>query len=377
MIKPLAAFLALILGADAAAQPAALPSPPALTAKSYLLVDFQSRQVLAARNPDERIEPASLTKMMTAYVAFDALRQKRITLSQTFTVSANAARAPGSRMFLAAGETPEVEALLHGMIVQSGNDAAVALAEAIAGSEEAYVEMMNREAARLHMAHSHFANVTGLPDPRHYSSATDLVNLTAAIVGEFPQYFPIYRIHEYTHNGVTQSNRNLLLKRDPFVDGMKTGHTQNAGYCLVATAARQERRVIAAVFDAGSDNGRFAEAQKLLNFGFEAFDTVKLYTRGQALHHFPVWKGAHDQLGAGLSEDYYVTLPKGPADRLKASMESMQPLVAPIRIGDKVGTLKLALNGQPFAEKPVVALENVSIANFFVRGWHSLRLLFQ
>ncbi|MEQ1882055.1 MAG: D-alanyl-D-alanine carboxypeptidase family protein [Burkholderiales bacterium] len=377
MMKLPAAFLALILGADAAAQSAASTGPPALTSKSYLLVDFQSRQVLAARDPDERIEPASLTKMMTAYVAFDALRQKRITLSQTVTVSPNAARAPGSRMFLAAGETPEVEALLHGMIVQSGNDAAVALAEAIAGSEQAYVEMMNREAIRLHMTNSHFANVTGLPAPLHYSSATDLVNLTATIVSEFPQYFPIYRIHEYTHNGVTQRNRNLLLKRDPFVDGMKTGHTQSSGYCLVATAARQERRVIAAVFDAGSDGGRFAEAQKLLNFGFESFDTVKLYARGQAIHHFPVWKGAHDLLSAGLSEDYYVTLPKGPADRLKASMESMQPLVAPIRVGDKVGTLKLALDGKLFAEKPVVALENVSIANLFVRGWHSLRLLFQ
>lgn len=377
MMKLLTALLTLIISANVAAQSPAPPSPPTLTSKAYLLVDFQSRQVLAARNADARTEPASLTKLMTAYVAFDALRQKRATPSQITTVSARAARAPGSRMFLSEGEKVDIEALLRGMIVQSGNDASMALAEAIAGSEETFVQIMNREAARLGLTQSHFVNVTGLQHPQHYSTATDLVALSAALIEEFPQYFPLYSLREYQHNGISQNNRNLLLGRDPFVDGMKTGHTQSAGYCLVATARRKDRRVIAAVMDAGSENGRIVEAQKLLNFGFEAFDTFRVYGRGQVIHQFPVWKGSREALNAGLTDDYYVTVSKGPADRLKASMESMQPLVAPIRTGDRVGTLKLALEGKPFGERPVVALENVGIANLFIRGWHSLRLLFE
>ena len=377
MMKLLTALLTLIISANVSAQSPAPPSPPTLSSKAYLLVDFQSRQVLAARNADARTEPASLTKLMTAYVAFDALRQKRATPSQITTVSARAARAPGSRMFLSEGEKVDIEALLHGVIVQSGNDASVALAEAIAGSEEAYVQIMNREAARLGLTQSHFVNATGLQHSQHYSTATDLVALSAALIEEFPQYFPLYSLREYRHNGISQNNRNLLLGRDPFVDGMKTGHTHSAGYCLVATARRKDRRVIAAVMDAGSENGRIVEAQKLLNFGFEAFDTFRVYSRGQVIHQFPVWKGSREALNAGLTDDYYVTVAKGPADRLKASMESMQPLVAPIRAGDRVGTLKLALEGKPFGERPVVALENVGIANLFVRGWHSLRLLFE
>ncbi|MFN0038615.1 MAG: D-alanyl-D-alanine carboxypeptidase family protein [Burkholderiales bacterium] len=377
MMKLLTALLTLIVSANLAAQSPAPPGPPTLASKAYLLVDFQSREVLAARNADARTEPASLTKLMTAYVAFDALRQKRVAPSQITTVSAGAARAPGSRMFLSEGEKVDIEALLRGMIVQSGNDASVALAEAIAGSEEAYVQIMNHEAARLGLKQSHFVNVTGLQHPQHYSTATDLVALSAALIDEFPQYFPLYSLREYRHNGISQKNRNLLLERDPFVDGMKTGWTHSAGYCLVGTARRKDRRVIAAVMNAGSENGRIVEAQKLLNFGLEAFDTFRVYGRGQVIHHFPVWKGSREVLSAGLTDDYYVTVSKGPADRLKASMESMQPLVAPIRTGDRVGTLKLALEGKPFGERPVVALENVGIANLFVRGWHSLRLLIE
>ena len=355
----------------------AFAQAPALSSRSYLLVDFQSRQILAARNPDERVEPASLTKLLTAYVVFDALRQKRITLAQPFTVSEKAWHAPGSRMFLTVAESVPVEELLNGMIVQSGNDAAIALAEGVAGSEDAFVDTMNREAARLGMKNSHFVNVTGLPNAQHYSTASDLATLSRALIEEFPQYFPMYKVREYRHNNITQYNRNRLLGRDPFVDGLKTGYTESAGFCMIATALRNERRVIAVVLNSGSENGRAVDAQKLLNYGFEAFDTVKLYAGGQPIHSLPVWKGNSNELQAGLPNDYFVTLPKGYSERLKATMESMQPLMAPIRTGDRVGTLKLTFDGKPFAEQNVIALENVGIANLFIRSWHSLRLLYR
>ena len=366
----------LVLLALLTSQPA-FAQVPALSSKSYLLVDFQSRQILAARNPDERVEPASLTKLLTAYVVFDALRQKRITLAQPFGVSEKAWHAPGSRMFLTVAESVSVEELLNGMIVQSGNDAAITLAEGVAGSEDAFVETMNREAARLGMKNSHFTNATGLPNSQHYSTASDLATLSRAIIDEFPQYFPMYKVREYRHNNITQYNRNRLLGRDPFVDGMKTGYTESAGFCMIATALRNDRRVIAVVLNAGSENGRAVEAQKLLNYGFEAFDTVKLYAGGQPIHALPVWKGNSNELQAGLPNDYFITLPKGFSERLKATMESMQPLMAPIRVGDRVGTLKLTFDGKPFAEQNVVALENVGIANLLIRSWHSLRLLYR
>jgi D-alanyl-D-alanine carboxypeptidase (penicillin-binding protein 5/6) len=279
-------------------------------------------------------------------------------------------------MFLEPGSPAGFEDLLRGMIVQSGNDASIAIAEAVAGSEEAFVEVMNREALRLGMKNSHFVNATGLPHRQHYSTAEDLAVLSAAIVREFPEYFPMYKLREFRYNNITQYNRNRLLGRDPYVDGLKTGYTESAGFCMIATAQRTDRRLIAVVLDAGSENGRAAEAQKLLNYGFEAFDTFRLYARGQSVHDMPVWKGSRELLPAGFTLDYYVTVPKGEAGQLKANLESMQPLVAPIHAGDRVGTLKLSFDGRPFGEQPVVALESVGIANMFVRGWHSLRLLF-
>jgi len=380
MMKFLAALVvASFCSSLALAQPPAksVPALPPLSSKSYLLVDFQSQQVLASKNIQERIEPASLTKLMTAYVAFDALRQKRISLGQTVGVSEKAWRAPGSRMFLEPGGSASIEELLQGMIVQSGNDASIALAEGVAGSEPVFVDQMNREAVRMGLKNSRFANVTGLPNPQHYSTAEDLALLSAAIIREFPQYFPMYKLREFRYHNITQYNRNRLLGRDPFVDGMKTGYTESAGFCMIATAQRGDRRLIAVVLDAGSDNGRAAEAQKLLNYGFEAFDTLKLYARGEPVQEMPVWKGAKELLRAGFTEDYYVTIPRGLAQQLKASLESMQPLVAPIHAGDRVGTLKLSFEGRPFGEQNVVALENVGIANMFIRGWHSLRLLFE
>ncbi len=350
---------------------------PLLYSRAYLLVDYQSRQILSARNADERVEPASLTKLMTAYVVFGALRDRQVTLAQSFAVSEAAFKAPGSRMFLNVGESVTVENLLSGLIVQSGNDAAKTLAEGVAGSEESFVESMNREAVRLGMKNSHFANATGLPNAQHYSTAADLAILSRALIEDFPQYFPMYKVREFRHNGITQYNRNQLLGRDPNVDGLKTGYTESAGFCMIATAQRKDRRLIAVVINAGSENGRAADAQNLLNYGFEAFDTFKLYAGGQPIHSLPVWKGNSGALPAGLPEDYFITLPHGFSDRLKASMESMQPLMAPIRVGDKVGTLRLTFDGKPFAEKNVVALESVGIANLFIRSWDSLRLLYR
>jgi D-alanyl-D-alanine carboxypeptidase (penicillin-binding protein 5/6) len=351
--------------------------PPFLSARSYVLIDLQSGRVLAAKDPDLRIEPASLTKLMTAYIVFDALSQKRLAPSQPVIVSEKAWRAPGSRMFLELGSQVAVEDLMHGMIVQSGNDASIALAETIAGSEEAFVRMMNEHAAHLKLRNTQFQNVTGLPHAGHYSTASDLATIAAAIISEFPQYFPLYSLREYSYNHITQYNRNRLLGRDPFVDGMKTGYTESAGFCLIATAQRSGRRLISVVIDAGSDNGRMVESQKLLNFGFEAFDTVRLYAKGQAVHELAVWKGAKHVLKAGFADDFYVTIPKGQSDRLQAQLESLQPLLAPVYAGDRVGTLKLTLDGEPYGQYMVVALENVSIANMMIRAWHSLRLMLQ
>lgn len=352
-----------------------LAPPPELNSRAFLLIDLQSGAVLAERNADERIEPASLTKLMTAYLAFEALYQKRITMQQKLPVSEKAWRAPGSRMFLEPDTEVTVEALLKGLIVQSGNDAAIVLAEAISGSEAQFAMAMNLEAQRLGLSNTNFVNATGLPEPQHYSSARDLATLAGLIVSRFPEHFAFYSLREFTYNDITQYNRNKLLGRDPHVDGMKTGFTESAGFCLIATARREERRLIAVVIDAGSDNARTAESQKLLNHGFEKFDTQTLYAKGEPVKAIPVWKGSEDHLPAGFSEDFLVTVPKGRWSQLQAELESMQPLLAPVRGGQSVGMLRLTFDGKPYGEYPVVALESVAVANIFVRAWHSLRLL--
>ncbi len=351
------------------------PPPPSVLSRAFLLVDSQSGTVLAEKNADERIEPASLTKLMTAYLVFDALRQKRLTMEQRVHVPEKAWRAPGSRMFLEPDSEVSIEELLKGLIVQSGNDAAITLAEAIATSEAHFVVMMNREAQRLGMNDTRFANATGLPDAQHYSTARDIVRIAALIISEYPEHFPMYRMREFSYNDITQYNRNKLLGRDPYVDGMKTGFTQSAGFCLVATAQRDGRRLISVVIDAGSDKGRTSESQNLLNYGYEKFDTIMLYGKGQAVHQIPVWKGSTDSLPAGFTDDFFVTIPKGLATKLQAKLESMQPLLAPVRAGQSIGMLRLTFDGTPYGDYPVVALESVNVANAFVRSWHSLRLL--
>lgn len=350
-------------------------SPPSLDSRAFLLVDLQSGAVLAEKNADERIEHASLTKLMTAYLVFEALYQKRLTLQQTVVVSEKAWRAPGSRMFLEPGSEVSVEDLLKGLIVQSGNDAAIVLAEAVAGEEQEFVAMMNREAERLGLNDTRFANATGLPQPQHYSTARDLITLASRIIDRFPEHFDLYSLREYTYNGITQYNRNRLLGRDPHVDGMKTGFTDSAGFCLLATAQRDGRRLMSVVIDSGSDSSRASESQKLLNFGFEHFETRRLYGKGEVVHQLPVWKGSADYLPAGFSHDFYVTVPKGRWQQLRAKLESMQPLLAPVRAGQSIGMLRLTFAEQRYGEYPLVALESVSIANVMVRAWHSLMLL--
>ena len=373
-VKPLLAFL--LFPSLLFAQQLPIPKAPSIAAKSYLLTDFYSKQVLVGQNIDEHIEPASLTKLMTAYLTFAALKQKQISLEQTFPVSTRAWRAEGSRMFIEPGKPVKVDELIHGMVVQSGNDACIALAEGIAGSEDAFTQMMNSQAHRLGMKNTHFMNSTGLPHPQHYSTAHDLSLLAAAIIRDFPEYYPLYSIKEYKYNNILQVNRNRLLWTDPHVDGMKTGYTENAGYCLISSVKRGSRRLIAVALGTASDSLRATESQKLLNYGFQFYDTLHLYAKSQAVTTVAVWKGAENSVRAGFTEDVYLSLPKGQSERLKAAMESQQPLIAPISAGQKVGVIKLTLDGKPVAEYPLIALENVELANILGRGWDSLRLLF-
>lgn len=361
------------------AQQAALPIPavPPIAAKAYVLLDFTSGQPLVMHNPHERVEPASLTKLMTAYLVFNALKQKTIKPDQVVPVSERAWRAEGSRMFIEPRKPVTVDELIRGMIVQSGNDACIALAEVIAGSEEIFAQMMSREAQRLGMKNTSFMNSTGLPHPQHYSTAHDLALLAAAIVRDFPEHYPLYSLREFRYNNITQANRNRLLWLDSTVDGMKTGYTENAGYCLVTSARRGERRLISVVLGTASESVRASESQKLLNYGFQFYDSVRLYEKNQPVATLQVWKGSSNSVKAGFTGDFYLALPKGQADRIKASVESLQPLLAPISAGQQVGVMKLTLDGKPFRELPVVALETVPLAGIFGRGWDSLRLFFK
>ena len=366
----------LLFSLTALAQPLSpVPSPPAVAAKSFLLVDFNSQQPLASLNEHERFEPASLTKLMTAYLTFTALKENKLKPDQAVSVSKRAWRAEGSRMFIEPRKPVTVDELIHGMVVQSGNDASIALAESMAGAEDVFAQMMNREAQRLGMKHTNFVNATGLPHPQHYSTAHDLALLAAAIIRDFPEYYPLYSTKEFRYNNITQANRNRLLWTDPTVDGVKTGHTEAAGYCLITSAKRGPARLISVVLGTASESARAAESQKLLNYGFQFYDSVRLYEKQQAVATLQVWKGATDSVKAGLVSDLYLALPKGQAEKLKATVESLQPLVAPIRAGQQVGTMKVTLDGRAFRELPVVALEGVPLAGFFGRAWDSMRLL--
>ena len=353
------------------------PQAPNIAAKSYLLLDTQSGQVLVSQKADDRIEPASLTKLMTAYLTFSALREKKLELSQTVPVSQKAWKAEGSRMFIEPNRPVSVEELMRGMIIQSGTDASVALAEAVAGSEEAFAELMNKEAQRLGMSGTHYTNSTGLPGAQHYTTASDLSRIASAIISDFPDYYKYYSTKEYRYNNITQPNRNRLLWLDPSVDGMKTGHTENAGYCLITSAKRENRRLISVILGAASDNARTNASQKLLGYGFQFFETNRLHEKGAALKTLPIYKGQANEVRAGLSRDVYIALPKGDFGRHKETLTTTQPLLAPLDSGQKVGTLEVSIDGRTIGEYPVVALESVPLAGFFGRTWDSFRLLWK
>ena len=350
-------------------------TPPPVIGKAYLVADLSSGQILASEKADERFEPASLTKLMTAYLVFQALKDKKLALGQAVPVSEKAWRASGSRMFIEPRRPVTVDELIRGMIVQSGNDACVALAEAIGGSEDVFAQMMNREAQRLGMKNSSFMNASGLPDANHYSSAHDMYLLAAALIRDFPeQYATYYSIKEYRYNNITQMNRNRLLWLDPAADGVKTGFTEAAGYCLVASSQRGSRRLLSVLLGSTSESVRAQESQKLLNWGFQFFDAVRLYEKGQAVKAIEVWKGGAPQVKAGFPGDMYVTIPKGQADKLKADLLAQQPLLAPIQKGQKIGVMRVTLDGKAIGEYPVLALESVGVAGILGRAWDTLRL---
>jgi D-alanyl-D-alanine carboxypeptidase (penicillin-binding protein 5/6) len=366
------------------------PQPPEIAARSYLLVDLTSNQTLAEREADVPSDPASLTKLMTAYVVFSALKDKKLTLEQTLPVSRRAweeRKGGGSLMFIDTTMTPTVNDLLRGMIVQSGNDASVALAEGVGGTVEQFVALMNRQAQAWGLKNTSFTNVTGLTEPGHKSTARDLSVIASHIIRDFPKEYGYYSIKEFKYNNIVQPNRNLLLRRDPSVDGMKTGYTEAAGYCLIASASRDfpnlgaagaaggPRRLLSVVLNTTSMEARASESQKLLNWGYTAFDAVRLFDHGKPITTVPVWKGQTDQAPLGAEGALVVTVPKGDAAKLQTRVERTDPLIAPLARGQRVGTIKVTTGaGAPVIDVPLVALEAVPPGSLPSRIWDSLRL---
>jgi len=352
------------------------PSAPQLAAKAYVLMDANSGNVLVENNGDQKLPPASLTKLMTAYIATLEIRRGQIGENDPVTVSENAWRTGGSRMFIKVGSQVTVSDLLHGIIIQSGNDASVALSEHIAGSEDAFADMMNKTAGDLGMVNSHFMNPTGLPNPDHYATAHDMALLARAIIHEDPAHYAIYSQKEFFWNGIKQPNRNLLLWRDKTVDGLKTGHTEEAGYCMVSSAVRDGMRLIAVVFGTNSEQARAAETQKLLTYGFRFFETQTFYQKGTELAQAPVWKGTERLVKAGLADDLSMTMPKGEMKKLTASMSINPKLVAPIAKGDVIGQVEVKLEDKVVRTANLIAMDGVDEGGIFRRLWDSIRMFF-
>lgn len=353
---------------------------PTLDARAWLLVDVTSGQILSAQEADTRFEPASLTKLMTAYLAFSALRDGTLTLEQRPPVSDHAYKAIGSRMFVDPLDPANVADLLRGMIVQSGNDASIILAEAISGTEQAFADAMNRAAAQMGMQNTHFMNSTGLPDPEHYSTARDLATLAVRLIIDHPDHYALYSQREFSYNNITQQNRNRLLFIDPTVDGVKTGYTEAAGYCLIASAQRDQagggfsRRLLTVVLGADSNQARVSESQKLLNYGYQNFDALRLYRKGQSTGSYRVWKGDKDQIEGTVDHDVIVTIPKGANQRVNAEIERFEPLVAPIESGQAIGSLRVKLDNQLLLSQQLVAADDVTEGGFFGQLWDGLRM---
>jgi D-alanyl-D-alanine carboxypeptidase (penicillin-binding protein 5/6) len=372
----------LLLAATALATSAQTPQPPVIAARNYVLLDMTSGQVLAEKDADAQTDMASLTKLMTAYVVFGALRDKKLTLEQTLPVSKRAwdeRKGGTSVMFIDTTMTPKVDELLQGMIVQSGNDASVALAEGVGGSVETFVDMMNRQAQAFGLKNTQFKNVTGLTEPGHHSTARDIATIASRLIRDFPEHYRYYSQRDYTYNSIKQENRNLLLRRDATVDGLKTGYTEAAGYCLVSSASRDlpngKRRLVSVVMGTASMEARATESQKLLNWGYAAWDAVRLFEAGKPVVTPEVWKGAAKQAQLGAAGAVYVTVPKGEGDKLQTKVERTDPLVAPLAKGQRVGTLKVSTaGGAPLAEVPLQVLEAVPEAGIFGRAWDAIRL---
>ncbi len=378
--KPVKKFIALFLllmSFTIWAQTQLVPSPPAINAESYVLMDFHSNRILMQKNPHTRVEPASITKLMTAYVVFSEVKKGQLSLSDTATISEKAWRTGGSKMFIEVDKQVNIEDLIRGMIVQSGNDASIALAEHIGGSEEVFASMMNKAAAELGMNNSHFKNATGLPEEDHYVSAYDVALLGQALVREFPDLYHIYSEKEFTYNGIKQHNRNTLLWRDPTVDGFKTGHTEAAGYCLATTSSRNGMRLISVVMGTASEKARADETQKMLNYGFRFYETHKLYPAGQQQAVAEVWKGQAEEVPLGLAEDLFITIPKGSYDQLQAGVDIPGQLQAPISAGQVLGQLSIRLNDTVVVERPMVALNTVAQGGWWTRMVDGMGLWFK
>ena len=377
LTAPLLVLLASLLPLNVHAQTETLPTPaapsaphvvpsaPQISGSSHLLIDFNSGKVLAEKKPNERIEPASLTKIMTGYVVINELKNGNMSMEEMVTISEKAWKTPGSKMFIEVGKQVSVRDLIKGMVIQSGNDASVALAEHIAGSESVFAQLMNKYSETLGMTNTNFVNSTGLPHPDHYTSAHDLAILTKALISKFPEEYTWYSEKKFTFNGITQYNRNKLLWQDPTVDGLKTGHTDSAGYCLVSSAKREDMRLISVVLGTTSSEKRIQETQKLLNYGFRFFETYTIYNANQRINDVKVWEGNKDILGIGLAEELAVTIPRGLYKNLKIESSIQKNLVAPIEVGKVLGTLHVSLGDEVIAEVDLVALSEVEAGSFF------------
>ena len=373
-------FIGLFVGviacysASGIADSVVVPDPPQLAAKSWIMVDYDSGRVLAESNSTMRVEPASLTKIMSSYIVSRELANKRLAMSDMVTISQEAWKQEGSRSFINVGAQVPVEVLVHGMIIQSGNDATVALAEKVAGSSEIFSQLMNEHAKRLGAKNTNFVNPTGLPHPDHYTTAEDMAKIAIAEIKEYPEIYKIYAKKEYTWNGIKQHNRNRLLWQDESVDGMKTGHTNSAGYCLVASAKRGDMRLVTVILGADSEKARIQETQKLLNYGFRFYETHQLYQANQALQQVRVWQGEADEVAIGTQQALHLTVPRGQYEKLKPVIEFQSDLVAPIQKGQTIGTLKVTLGDKELANLPLVAMNDVSEGGFFKRAIDQAKL---
>lgn len=379
MIKKLSILLIsqLIFSCFVYAGVTAIPAPPGIKANAYLLQDFDSGKILASKNIDQKIPPASLTKMMTVHVVSNELASGKIMLDDEVLVSKKAWKMPGSRMFIEVNKKVSVNDLLQGIIIQSGNDASVALAEYVSGSEENFAELMNQYASKLGMTNSHFVNSTGLPDEQHYTTANDLAILAAALIRDAPEIYALHSVKEFTFNKITQQNRNRLLWRDPSIDGIKTGHTEAAGFCLVASAKKEDMRLISVIMGTDSDDARSKASQSLLGYGFRFYETQKIYAAGENITSVKIWKGDVEQMNLGIESDLYITFPRGQKNKLTTKFDISRQYIAPVNQGEMQGKLKITLADSEIAEAKLVALQTVNEGGVIVRLKDSLRLLLE